>query len=688
MKLDKIDKVFKDDPIAKEVAYMIATSHEYKEPNEDSAIKLVGNYKWERKDMKISNLQGIDKPVIKEKVFSLAKSINPKNLKPLMVVDKFQGITPQSKGKKILLDGHHRKEACEFKDINIVPTFYGRYTGNTEKSIEEIMEKNAGINPMTAFGAGAMALGAGKIHSEFKKGNLTGRETVYHNTNKKNVSKIKEKGLLAERASDEDNITHVGLSDILKEEDMKGLVYVGRKKAPALGVGLTSAIHDAKQKDSKNHNNLVGAIADRRTVKANIPSWKMNIVDNPELQGAKSKKEFRPHIEHRIQRSGPSQGSIAATLYKPVSKLGSRVSSGIMHDSLGRKGTHTIKGDVESKYIKGSKDYRGISKEEVKDYIAKNPDRFKNGLLDAGIGAGALSAGALMMAKGLKKVASEDSIEKEARINTKILRAALGAGLVAGSTNAILGKKKLYHGTSKDNWDNIKREGMKADKGGSGASQSVGNSAYQKNSEGKVHLTGLKSVANMYSASNTEEIKKKKDELRNFKDRVFNVEVHQGAPGKSTVDYKLKKGRQKIYQELAGYKEDELKRLNIKQRSVKNILGDPSKRTDGKTVKVNLDYDKWKAMEQDREGVAFKRQVNGKLKGDNNPIVKHMAARGNIDVSPEEISGSDAKLSAKAKHTMEKLPGYIKNNPGRFGAGVASAGTGAALIASALRGGK
>ena len=67
MVLKKIEAIFKDDSIARDVAYMIATSHEYKEPNEDSAVRLVSNYKWEKKTMKIANLQGIDKPVIKEK---------------------------------------------------------------------------------------------------------------------------------------------------------------------------------------------------------------------------------------------------------------------------------------------------------------------------------------------------------------------------------------------------------------------------------------------------------------------------------------------------------------------------------------------------------------------------------------------------------------------------------------------
>lgn len=142
MKLGKIDSAF-DKGIARDVAYMIATSHEYKKPNEDAAIKLVSNYNWEKRTMDISKIQGINKPVDKEKVFNISKNIKASTMAPLMVVDKFQGITPQSKGKKILLDGHHRLEACEFKGIKDVPVYYGRYTGGAEKSVGELIEKKA-----------------------------------------------------------------------------------------------------------------------------------------------------------------------------------------------------------------------------------------------------------------------------------------------------------------------------------------------------------------------------------------------------------------------------------------------------------------------------------------------------------------------------------------------------------------
>ena len=142
--LDIINNALSDD-IARKVAIMMATSHEYKVPDIDGALALVKNYKWTETTMKISNLQGIDKPVIKEKVFNIAEGIKKNNNKvePFIVVNKLHGVYPQSLGKKILLDGHHRKEACELLGLKAIPVYLGVFTGNAQKSKQELKEKEA-----------------------------------------------------------------------------------------------------------------------------------------------------------------------------------------------------------------------------------------------------------------------------------------------------------------------------------------------------------------------------------------------------------------------------------------------------------------------------------------------------------------------------------------------------------------
>ena len=141
LKIPQLEEAFKGDPIAKKVAYMIATSHEYKTPNIHAALVFTKNYKWELSGSKVSNLQGIDKPVDQEKVGNMASSM--KKIKPFVAVNKFQGITPQSKGKLILIDGHHRKAACEVMGKEYVPIYKGTYTGNAELSDRELIEKKA-----------------------------------------------------------------------------------------------------------------------------------------------------------------------------------------------------------------------------------------------------------------------------------------------------------------------------------------------------------------------------------------------------------------------------------------------------------------------------------------------------------------------------------------------------------------
>lgn len=131
--------------IEKDVATMMATSHEYKKPNVDAALALVKNYKWEKSKIKISDLQGIEKPVNKEKVLNMAMDIksNKNKVEPFIVVNQLHGIRPQSSGKKILLDGHHRKEACKFLGMQEVPVYKGTFTGGAQLSKDELREKVA-----------------------------------------------------------------------------------------------------------------------------------------------------------------------------------------------------------------------------------------------------------------------------------------------------------------------------------------------------------------------------------------------------------------------------------------------------------------------------------------------------------------------------------------------------------------
>lgn len=566
---------------------------------------------------------------------------------------------------------------------------------NIEKKSNEILEcfeKEAKISPKIPIGAATALSGVALAKKQFDDGNITGREKVYHNTNKKNVASILENGLLASKALDKNNLTHSASGDFLTDEDMEGLTYVARKRSPAIGVMLASANRDAANPDSKNYKNKAGAIMDRKTLVADLPVWKMKTVDNPELQGASNSRELEKILKDRWHRRiDKNYGDSISTrlIRKPGSAVSAKVLRGSIYDQLGPNGTHVVKGDISPKYIRGSKKYKKADKDEIKEFIKSNPDKFKKGLAGVGVGSAVSAAGLLGVVSGLKKVSSDDELgmEKWAKINNSALaKAALGSALIVGSKDLVTGKKTLYQGTSRENWDRIKHEGLKADKGGTGASKSVGNSAYQKNSEGKVHLTAMRPVANIYASANTPEIKAKREELQYLKDKMLNLSVKQGEPGKSVVDYKLRRGYHKRQVDKIKALENELRGMNLKQnRNPVNVFISPSVLTEGKTIKVKMPYDKWKnEMEQDREGVMYKKYVN-KLSGDNNPVIKNMAARGHIDIPIEEIVGSEAPLKDKVKHTTSNMPSYISNNPARFGLGTVAAATGGKLLLDSIK---
>lgn len=140
-RIPELDEAFKN-PLERKIAYMIATSHEYKKPNIEAALSFVKNYDWELSRSHVDNLQGINKPVNEAKVADMVK--NMKIVKPFIVVDKFQGITPQTKGKLMLIDGHHRHEACKCKCKMDVPVYKGTYTGAAEKHQDELKDVEMG----------------------------------------------------------------------------------------------------------------------------------------------------------------------------------------------------------------------------------------------------------------------------------------------------------------------------------------------------------------------------------------------------------------------------------------------------------------------------------------------------------------------------------------------------------------
>lgn len=254
------------------------------------------------------------------------------------------------------------------------------------------------------------------------------------------------------------------------------------------------------------------------------------------------------------------------------------------------------------------------------------------------------------------------SKENEKKIDGSDVALASGSlGAIGTSKNMILGKKRMYHGTSKKNWESIKNEGLKASRGGiGGASVAVGSQNYIKNSKGKVHATRVRPLANMYANMNEVDspiITKGGKLVNNALGYMTDGKISSTDPNYS----EFLEARNKIldYQKK--------NKVNMTKETVTNFFKKPK---NGKVLKINMDYDKYKAMELDPDQAGEYVKNFGRIQ-------RNVASRGNINISPEEIAGSSVKIKDRMKHTFKNMPGYIKNNPKRFGGGVALASAGA-----------
>ena len=255
----------------------------------------------------------------------------------------------------------------------------------TEKKASEKKDKN-NIGADDKISAGATITGSGAMLAKhtYDRGNLTGRETLYHNTRKENVNSIKKNGLKGSKALDPDLAFTPEVLKHIPEDKLANKVYFGRKKSIAESIGMNAKVYDYVKGKGKY---------ERETMKAKVPTWKMKEVDNPELLGAKNKSEFRKSFakSQGLGENNPIFNRQADVAYK----------------TLGRKGTATIEGDVAGKYFKGHKGYERASLKEVGEFIKKNPKRFAKSVGQTIGGAALVGVGGKLMHDGLKQKKSE-----------------------------------------------------------------------------------------------------------------------------------------------------------------------------------------------------------------------------------------------------------------------------------------
>ncbi len=211
------------------------------------------------------------------------------------------------------------------------------------------------------------------ILGQYNKGNLTGREKLYHVTDAKNIKSILEKGILKSRAGEAGTISRV-----LKHIDPKKLknkVYLAKGR---LGAASINPLDDPSGLGIIP--TYLGINKNRKILKASVPVWslKKHIVDNPELLGAKNFKEYFKSVK-KINSGASSQ------MPKDIEKIIYKSN----YNVIGPKGTVVLNKSLNPKFIKGSEKYKKLGLREFKEFVKRNKLRFSKG---AGISAASLLA--------------------------------------------------------------------------------------------------------------------------------------------------------------------------------------------------------------------------------------------------------------------------------------------------------
>ncbi|MEG0728138.1 MAG: hypothetical protein RR420_00810 [Anaerovoracaceae bacterium] len=256
-------------------------------------------------------------------------------------------------------------------------------------------------------GLGIAGVGGGIIHSQLKKGNLTGRETLYHNTKNEYVDSIMKDGVRSDFARDPNKSVTMQIDDLKDLPETANKAYFGRNKSIADSVGAQRTklerIKEGKGRffadpiqefaESKLHN---------KTLKANVPTWKLNEVDNPEWLNL-NRKGGAKHVKE-----------IMGKMYPLMSETEKSLNAHKTLRDLGRKGTATFEGGVGPEYIKNSSKYKQNSVREIVDYAKNNKKRFTKSLGKSVIGTGLIGAGSTLIYSGLGKKNKQENREKKA----------------------------------------------------------------------------------------------------------------------------------------------------------------------------------------------------------------------------------------------------------------------------------
>lgn len=231
------------------------------------------------------------------------------------------------------------------------------------------------------IGGGSLSIvpGVNLLDNVYRNGEVSGRVHLYHGTSKKAKESILKEGLKGKYALDPNSPTNKALKSTGIKDGRK-LVYLGKKRFPAYKL---AKIRKTKFKE------------DPAMVKINIPydEYKnmKRVYNNPEFLNESKEEWVSKRKTGNIKRD-----------YK-LRKYYDDFSG-----NRGTSGTRIFEQDIDTKRIKGSKNYIKNSPKELIDYVKNNPKRFAKGIAKTAAGVGLVSGGAYMISKGIKPVISNN----------------------------------------------------------------------------------------------------------------------------------------------------------------------------------------------------------------------------------------------------------------------------------------
>jgi hypothetical protein len=249
------------------------------------------------------------------------------------------------------------------------------------KYLVKIDEKEATKKPAregSVLGATLLAgSGLGTIANQYSRGNLTGRETLYHGSTKSNIDNIKSVGLLPNRGGGVSNIVSPDLEaknspyTFSAKDKLSASIYSAQQEAISAGQ-VQNARDLMRQKIDFQKRALPKLLHDKGTVaKINLPTHlpEFNSRLNPEV-----KQQFRNIDRNIFSTNKDAEKKQAYTIYQKM--------------------VHTNKGAIPAEYVKGSPSYKPNSLAEIASYVRKNPKRFLKGVGMVGVGTGLLAGSA------------------------------------------------------------------------------------------------------------------------------------------------------------------------------------------------------------------------------------------------------------------------------------------------------